>query len=203
MALDLSTYKPVPNTLGDASQIAGGFTTIESYVNGGLPASSIAQSGATTGQALVWNGTMWAPGTISVPSVGGAELDYKQVTANSAAISATTEATAVAIVTGNSVAYDGTRVKLEFFCASVWANPSALVTCVYYRDATVMGQTKHNMTGSGGFGVEVVGVLFDTPAAGAHTYKVGAYVGANAATFQAGAGGSGVLLPAYLRVTKA
>lgn len=29
--------------------------------------SQLAQSGASTGQALVWNGTEWAPATVTAP----------------------------------------------------------------------------------------------------------------------------------------
>jgi hypothetical protein len=46
---------------------------------------------------------------------GGAELDYKQPAGDVTGINATTEAAAVAVITGNSVNYDGSRVKVEFF----------------------------------------------------------------------------------------
>jgi hypothetical protein len=36
-SLDLSAYKPDPGDDGDATQVAGGFTTLEAFLNGNLP----------------------------------------------------------------------------------------------------------------------------------------------------------------------
>jgi hypothetical protein len=50
-----------------------------------------------------------------------------------------------------------------------------------------------------------IAVCFDTPPSGAHTYAVKAFSTATTPnyTLKAGAGGSGALVPAFLRVTKA
>ena len=45
--------------------------------------------------------------------------------------------------------------------------------------------------------------IFDTPTVGAHTYAVKAFVSTGTLTVNAGAGGSGNLVPGHLRVTKA
>lgn len=78
--LDLAAYKPVPATLGDANQIANGFTAIQACINA-LDNNNFAagkifdplklmQDGATAGQGLVWSAAAnggtggWVPGTV-------------------------------------------------------------------------------------------------------------------------------------------
>jgi hypothetical protein len=75
------------------------------------------------------------------------------------------------------------------------------VTFVVYRDSTVVGQVFAGTVNTTlqGAGFE----FFDTPAAGAHTYAVKAFVSTGTLTVGAGAGGSGNLVPGWLRVTKA
>src|SRR5262245_20428162 len=73
--LDLSASKPAAGTSGDASQIAGGFTKIEQWGNnGGMPLTSLDSGGAAVGQALLWNGTQWVPGTVSGGGGGSGAL---------------------------------------------------------------------------------------------------------------------------------
>jgi microcystin-dependent protein len=70
----LSTTKPVAATTVDATVLANNFTAIESVVNGNIDGSNfgagkifdvtkLLQGGATTGQALVWGGSAWGPGS--------------------------------------------------------------------------------------------------------------------------------------------
>jgi hypothetical protein len=80
---------------------------------------------------------------------GGAELDYKQATADVTGINATTEAGAIAIITGNSVTYDGSRVKVEFFAPEVVyvaGTGTNKLVAVFLRDATVVVEA---LTGGG------------------------------------------------------
>jgi hypothetical protein len=145
----------------------------------------------------------------AAPVYPGTELDYAQIIANAAAVSASTEATAVAIITGNPVTYDGTRVKIEIFTAGasngVAAQGFAMAVCL--RDATVIGQLPLTSVNGGGLSAgSVLATFFDTPSAGTHTYKFSLFVsGGSTATYtiQAGPGGSGARAPSYLRVTKA
>jgi hypothetical protein len=137
-------------------------------------------------------------GWVALP---GQELDYAQITASPAGITATTEANSETVVSGNSVYYDGSRVKVAFFVPKLSASASQTVTFVLYRDSTVVGQvfagTVNTTLQGAGFDV------LDTPTAGAHTYAVKAFVSAGTLTVDAGAGGSGNLVPGWLRVTKA
>lgn len=84
--LDLSAYKPVPATLGDANQIANGFQAVVNCINAldnnNFGAGKIfdplklMQDGATAGQALVWSAAAnggsggWVPGNAG--GLGGA-----------------------------------------------------------------------------------------------------------------------------------
>ena len=136
----------------------------------------------------------------------GAELDYAQITAPVTGVTASTEATAVPLVSGNSVTYDGSKVKVEVYVPAV----AAATSLWYYRvlllrDTTVIGYAAgKSVAADAANGAEFYAAAFDTPAAGAHTYKASAYVQASTNfSFLAGAGGSGNLLPAFLRVTKA
>jgi hypothetical protein len=137
-------------------------------------------------------------GWLAVP---GQEFDYLQITANPSGITATTEATSQPVITGNSVYYDGSRVKVSFSVPKLTSAASLTATFVVYRDSTVIGQVYVGTVNTtlGGFDFE----LFDTPAVGAHQYAVKAFVSASTLTVNVGAGGSGNLVPGWLRVTKA
>lgn len=137
-------------------------------------------------------------GWIALP---GQEFDYAQITASPAGITATTEATSQSVITGGDVYYDGSRVKVSLFVPKLTASASLSATFVVYRDSTVIGQVFGGTVNTTLEGTEFT--LFDTPAAGAHTYAVKAFVSAGTLTVNAGAGGSGNLLPGWLRVTKA
>jgi hypothetical protein len=160
------------------------------------------QPGLQLGSAF--DGTLTPSGTITPsPGVPGvSELDFAQITVSPAAVTATTEGTSVAQITGTSVSYSGMRVMLEFWAPGLSnTGAGALSHFVFYRDAVVLGS--FTQAGPNTSNQDVFGVLFDTPAAGAHVYKVAMYVASGAATLQAGAGGAGAILPAFLRVTTA
>jgi hypothetical protein len=137
-------------------------------------------------------------GWVALP---GQEFDLSQITANSSGITATTEATSQAVITGNLVYYDGSRVKISFCVPKLTSAASLTATFVVYRDTTVLGQVFGGTVNTTTPAVDFD--LYDTPAAGAHTYAVKAFVSASTLTVNAGAGGSGNLLPGWLRVTKA
>lgn len=143
----------------------------------------------------------------------GYELDYTQITADVTGITATTEGTSVAVITGNSITYDGTKVRIEIQIGGVAFTAGSggrVATLVVYRDSTVLGQIPANSLDANNNSVPVLlpmaSVLYDTPSAAAHTYAVKAFTSGGTTptlTVKAGAGGSGGLIPAFLRVTKA
>lgn len=147
---------------------------------------------------FVWDAT--AAAWVEVERMNGnpgLELDYAQITAP-VSVTAITEATANAIVTGNSVTYDGSRVKVELFTPESFGGN---ITHVLLRDATILGYPDKSVdTAQDG---AVLTNTFDTPPAGAHQYAWKAYTNTGTKTVGAGAGGTGALLPAFLRVTRA
>jgi len=137
-------------------------------------------------------------GWVALP---GQELDYAEITSDPSGITATTEATSEPVIAGNSVYYDGSRVKVSLFVPKLSSSASQTVTFVLYRDSTVVGQV-FGGTVDTTLGATVFDVL-DTPPAGAHTYEVKAFVSGGTLSIHAGGGGSGALVPGWLRVTKA
>lgn len=143
-------------------------------------------------------GTTVNTGWVALP---GQEFDYAQITSNPAGITATTEATSQPVITGDNVFYDGSRVKLSVFVPKLTSSASLTATFVIYRDSTVIGQVFGGTVNTTLQGTAFE--IFDTPAAGAHTYAVKAFVSTGTLTINAGAGGSGNLVPGHLRVCKA
>lgn len=166
-----------------------------------IPASALAGYPSDATKFLNGGG-----GWVAVTSLVGNQLDYAQITADTAAIAVTTEGTATAVITGNSITYDGTRNKVEAWVPSyVGSVAGQLTTFVLLRDAAVLGQA-HAATGGtspAGGTLAVKLEAFDTPSAAAHVYKLAVFVSSGNVVIKAGAGGSGNLLPAFLRVTKA
>lgn len=202
----LSLTDPVNGTTADASLIATNNAAIKTVVNGGIDNTNIAAAAAISASKLASypnDSTKYlaGDGTWAAPPTAGTQLDYAKITANTSNITVTTEATATAVITGNSVSYDGTQVKVEFFAPGYdTGSNSILVTGVLLCDTDVLGTFPINTDGTN----EPISVsTFHTPAAGDHTYVVKFYVSAQHVVIHAGAGGSGNALPAYLRVTKA
>jgi hypothetical protein len=139
--------------------------------------------------------------TVSFDYPPGYQWDRKTVVAGTTAVTATTEGTSTAVATGNSVTYDGSEVKVEYWAPRMTGSGAIGVTFVFYSDATVVGTAYHEFGAAGAIIPKVE--CFHTPAAGAHTYTVKAFVTSGTATFYSGAGGSGNLVPAIMRVTKA
>jgi hypothetical protein len=137
-------------------------------------------------------------GWVALP---GQELDYAQITANPSGITATTEGTSQAVVTGNSVYFDGSRVKVSLFVPKLSSSASLTATFVVYRDSTVVGQVFAGTVNTASPAVEFE--FFDTPPTGAHVYAVKVFVSGGTLTVNVGAGGSGSLVPGSLRITKA
>jgi hypothetical protein len=63
--------------------------------------ASLPQTGATTGQAIVWNGTIWAPGTVSGGGGAGTVTNASALTAHGVVIGAGSSAV---VITGTGTA---------------------------------------------------------------------------------------------------
>jgi hypothetical protein len=143
-------------------------------------------------------------GSAAIPE----EVDYAEVTSQ-VSITATTEGAATTVVAGAAVTYDGaTEIVIEAFLPYVAINGVAndVGQLVLYDGSTSLGkvETIHaQVTGVTGTvpGVHVRRKL--TPSAGSHTYSIRGYK-TSGSTFIAGggAGGSGNIIPGFLRITR-
>lgn len=135
------------------------------------------------------------------------ELAYVEFT-STVTVNATAEGTPNEVVSAGAVSYDGTtRVKLEFFAGrcNVGTTAGSFVVCnLWDGDSTDLGRIAVAAAGAAsGISLPLYGVRFLTPSNASHTYKIKAWrVNSDGAIFGA-AGGAGVTLPGFVRVTVA
>lgn len=138
----------------------------------------------------------------------GSELAYVEYTSD-ASLTNTTEGTAHTVVTAPAIVFDGaTAVWLEFYCEAARPDPAnigATMTVLFTDGGTALGQAQVAQT-------PVVGANFKagalvrrrlTPSAASHTYDARGFVSVGTGILKAGAGGAGLFLPGYIRITKA
>lgn len=189
-----------------------------------------APTSKVTNGAVVWNGSAWVdallvnanidaaaaiaiskladPGSGNVITSAGAgavaakppgyEFAYAEFTAN-VNVTATTEATANTVVTAGAVTFDGaTPVVIEFVSIDAGRGTSNLDLWLF-DGSTSLGLWDFTQAAHGFVSLR----RRLTPSAAAHTYSVRASVDAGTGVVSAGAGGAGVSLPGYVRITKA
>lgn len=135
------------------------------------------------------------------------ELAYSQITA-AVSVTATSAATATTVIAGSAVSYDGGAIILEFFAPQIQtpsAAPGNSFMLNLWDGATDLGYFGQCITAAAS--TLCVPVLLRrrlVPTVASHTYGVRAWTpsGTNGVV-GAGVGGIGVLVPAYLRVTRA
>lgn len=128
-------------------------------------------------------------------------LDYVQIT-TAKNLTAATEGTADTVISGTSIAYDNVRKKIEFFSPGV-DNESAsrTVTIVLFSGDTVLGRAVVQDSGTHA-GATKIEFYDPSPTAGTYAYVIKAYSdNAGDGVIRAGPGGSGLDLPAFLRVS--
>jgi hypothetical protein len=132
----------------------------------------------------------------SVSGSGVVEYDYVENTSSTISCSGASAAAASAIIDGNAVTYDGsTRIKIEFGCYSI--NNGGIVEL--YDGSTDLGRM-----GFGNSGLCFYASRILTPSAAAHTFHIKGWrtTGTNM-NIDSGSGGTGAVLPAWYRITKA
>lgn len=178
-----------------SAPVRGNFSDTQTAVN----ALITALSGGVAGDVLGGVGT-----AVTYAKPPGYEYDYVEFTSDKTT-TATTAAGASTVIAGNAVTYDGaTAVWVEFFSPYGITVSGQLLSIELYDGASAIG----TLCAIGVSGASVDGVLYArrklTPTAAAHTYTAKAWnSGAGTGTVKAGAGGSGVLYPGYIRITKA
>ena len=149
-----------------------------------------------------------ARGGGSSTNAPGTELDYVEKTTDTN-ITATTEATSQAWVTGNSITLDGTTSVLVYLYAPMIDTEntaSGELRIILYDGATVLGEVARFRTTAAGDTLReplfVVRRLV-TPSGGAHQYIGKAYNSAAGTGIVRGSvGGTGTYMPAFVRVTR-
>ena len=202
---------PVPDLLAlasiaDGSQrlaapIRNNFSAIQTAVNENVTVFSGGASGQVL-QAADASHLQWA-----YPP--GYEFAYSQIVAP-VNITDTVEATATALITASFTA-DGSPVVFDFFAPLIVlpvaaAGTGTLILSIF-EGATQIGRLAQFVNpGSAAAEQAAVRAAYRfTPSAGAHTYKVTAFVSTTTGTpsIQAASGGTGGYLPAFIRITKA
>lgn len=141
--------------------------------------------------------------TLTFAKPPGYEYGYDQITAD-VTVSSTTEAAGTTVISCAAHTFDGSAVVAEFFSPSILTGLADGVTVLLFEGATQIGRLCHTQVGASTSQSPGVGKLRFTPSAASHTYTVTAIrAGANSGTIKAGASGTGVFVPTYIRFTKA
>lgn len=135
----------------------------------------------------------------------GAEVAYVEFTSN-VSPTATSAATADAVVSAGSVTYAAVPHIITFFAPQFQAPTGGAgrqTILELYIDTAASGiigvvRADGTATAHGAAGTFMRRL---TPSAGAHTYEIRAWVSAGTGLVGAGAGGAGVGLPGFIRVT--
>lgn len=131
----------------------------------------------------------------------GYEFSYDQITA-SVNVTGTTEGTATTIVSSTRTVFDGAPVLVEFFSSHVRQDGGlSAFYLMLFEGATVLGYLGGQDSGADVRRSVCLKYRF-TPSQGDHAYTVKGTTGAGTALVDAGVGGTGTYLPAYLRITK-
>jgi hypothetical protein len=211
----INLTNPIAGTTITAGLHATNYTLIQTVINGNLDTnnwaagkifapSKLTQEAATDGQVVTWDNatTTWKPKT----PASTLEMDYKEVTSNQTS-TATTAATATALITVNSVAYDGaTAVIVDFTALEAHLSVTNIAgNFNLYDGSTDLGRIA-SVTGLAGQSgsTAVFGRRRLTPSNASHTFSIRGWVSsASTLTAVAGAGGAGADLPMTLRIYKA
>lgn len=148
-----------------------------------------------------WNGTAW------VPFRGASEeYTYAQATVGKA-VTATVESSADLVVAAPAVTFDGvTPIVVELFTPGGLAPnvAGAVLYCLLYQDGVSLGRMGAILNNAA---VTLVTPMLMrrrlTPTAGSHTFSFAAIVSGGTGNVQAGAGGVGAYMPAYIRILRA
>ncbi len=207
-----TTGHPVSGTFSTGDFVIDQSGSLWICTSGGTPGTWVAlgsasgniPSGGAAGQVVGYGGTSGTGTWVYDP---GFEIAYAQIT-SPASITDTAEATATALITCTAT-FDGFPVLLDVYSQRI-AMPTGATSNVAiftlfegstqigrlasYRSLSVTPQNQIPVNASYRF----------TPSAGSHTYKLCCFVSAatGGPILDAGAGGTGTPLPAFMRFTK-
>lgn len=203
----ISGYVPIVNSAAGLTRGHFLFTSTnakEATGSGtrGAGAFGMVLESTTDPEAIIWGMPEAASGT----DLAGKELDYVEKTSNTS-VTATSEGTANTVVTGASIALDGSTVILVEFSAYA-ARPDTgavgrAITIILTDGGTVLGSLAEiDAVAAQAQVLPVRGARRLTPSNGSHTYDVRAFVSAGTGVVYGGAGGSGAAVPCFMRITR-
>jgi hypothetical protein len=137
------------------------------------------------------------------PFLPGYEIGYDQITSSGIVLASTTESAGTLVIQATPHTFDGAPVMVEFFSPNLVAFTQSCVLCLF-EGTTEIGQLAFiTINAAATLQISGGGRLRFTPTAGTHTYKVtGFSSGASGGEVASGVGGTGALLPSFLRFTK-
>jgi hypothetical protein len=221
MAYAATTWVEGVTTLGptNLNHLETGLATADATATAAVPKSTVTTSQdliVASGNAAVTRLGVGATGQVLGIVAGvltwvyppGYEIGYDQIT-STINVASTTEGTPTAIIAGTAHTYENVGYHFEFFCPELIApsTTGGTVTILLMQDGASIGRIAvglNDITG-GQTGWPTVGWRKFTPSAASHTFGVSAFCSATTGTpaVTAGAAGSGIVVPAFLRVTKA
>jgi hypothetical protein len=149
--------------------------------------------------------TPWVPLWPLAPSTLG-ELAYAEATANKT-VTQTADASADLVVAAPAITLDGQTTILVTLCAPVAVPPATAgqgLWAVLFDNGAPLGRMGAVITPAAATaGAPILAQRRLTPAAGSHQFSFAAIVQSGSGTIYAGSGGSGVYVPAHIRVSLA
>lgn len=144
----------------------------------------------------------YQPGAIAglIPTPIETFVSYTEFTAN-VTVSGTNGAETTVVTAPFFVADGATVYEVTFSATEIATGASDLVVVILFEQASNLGQMAVCNTNTVGIPVYLRRRL--TPASGNRQYIIKAYRTTNNGTIVAGAGGSNVALPGYIKITKA
>lgn len=145
-------------------------------------------------------------GGVTPSALAGYEIGYDQMT-TTVSVASSTEATGTTLISCAAHTFDGAAVMCQIHGYLTAGSVATIVQCSLFESTTEIG--KLNVwslpAASTSNIITVTGWLRFTPTAGSHTYTLTAFANNTTGTqavFSGGAGGTGAVVPAFVRFTK-
>ncbi len=130
----------------------------------------------------------------------GYEVAYAEITSG-VSVTATSEGAAHTVVATSSATYENVPYLIQCYSPRAETSTNGVFVFDIYVDSTILGRMGIIALPAGS--APYFGQIRYTPSAGSHTFTWKVWRGTNDGTLNAGAGGTGTQVAAYIRVVKA